>query len=200
MSIIKCPECGKEISTSATTCPHCGYPLTTPTTVVINNTIANADWVKKWKNKALSIKIITGIIAALFLAFLATSIVFYILNSGNSFNDSFVSNVSSKFLYFSLIGVSAMGTLITVALFITSLIRVRVKVKEYDGSIICVYTGGINNYLLIDNVEQYSCGPYRYVGYLYGSLPNSKRKVTVTIKISDMTIAISDPSDTDVII
>lgn len=26
MALIPCPECGKEISTSATTCPHCGLP------------------------------------------------------------------------------------------------------------------------------------------------------------------------------
>ena len=27
MALIKCPECGKEVSMSAPTCPHCGYPL-----------------------------------------------------------------------------------------------------------------------------------------------------------------------------
>lgn len=26
MALIKCKECGKEISTSATACPHCGNP------------------------------------------------------------------------------------------------------------------------------------------------------------------------------
>ncbi|MDY5355633.1 MAG: zinc ribbon domain-containing protein, partial [Eubacteriales bacterium] len=32
MALIKCPECGKEVSSSAPTCPHCGYQLkkTTP--------------------------------------------------------------------------------------------------------------------------------------------------------------------------
>ena len=25
MALIKCPECGKEFSDTATTCPHCGY-------------------------------------------------------------------------------------------------------------------------------------------------------------------------------
>lgn len=28
MSLIKCPECGKEISDKATICPNCGYPIT----------------------------------------------------------------------------------------------------------------------------------------------------------------------------
>lgn len=27
MSLINCPECGKEISDKATTCPNCGYPI-----------------------------------------------------------------------------------------------------------------------------------------------------------------------------
>lgn len=27
MSLIKCPDCGKEISSHAESCPHCGYPL-----------------------------------------------------------------------------------------------------------------------------------------------------------------------------
>lgn len=27
MSLIKCPECGKEISSMAESCPHCGYPI-----------------------------------------------------------------------------------------------------------------------------------------------------------------------------
>lgn len=35
MALIKCPECGREVSDTAPTCPHCGYQLkksiTTPT-------------------------------------------------------------------------------------------------------------------------------------------------------------------------
>jgi len=27
MSIVKCPECQKDISNQAITCPHCGYQL-----------------------------------------------------------------------------------------------------------------------------------------------------------------------------
>ena len=27
MALIKCPECGKEISDKATICPNCGYPV-----------------------------------------------------------------------------------------------------------------------------------------------------------------------------
>ena len=27
MALIKCPECGRDVSTSAEACPHCGYPI-----------------------------------------------------------------------------------------------------------------------------------------------------------------------------
>lgn len=27
MALIKCPECGREVSSEAPTCPHCGYQL-----------------------------------------------------------------------------------------------------------------------------------------------------------------------------
>lgn len=27
MALIKCPECGKEVSTAAKMCPHCGFPM-----------------------------------------------------------------------------------------------------------------------------------------------------------------------------
>lgn len=29
MAIIKCPECGNEVSDKARTCPHCGNPIDT---------------------------------------------------------------------------------------------------------------------------------------------------------------------------
>ena len=32
MSLIKCPECGGQLSSRAPTCPHCGYPQRPPDT------------------------------------------------------------------------------------------------------------------------------------------------------------------------
>jgi len=29
MALIKCPDCGKEVSTSAESCPNCGRPMST---------------------------------------------------------------------------------------------------------------------------------------------------------------------------
>ena len=34
MAMVKCKECGKEISTSATECPHCGKKITKPLVVI----------------------------------------------------------------------------------------------------------------------------------------------------------------------
>ena len=30
MALIKCPECGKDVSTNAVACPHCGNPMNRP--------------------------------------------------------------------------------------------------------------------------------------------------------------------------
>lgn len=36
MSLITCPECGKEISSKAKQCIHCGYPINNPNVCVLN--------------------------------------------------------------------------------------------------------------------------------------------------------------------
>lgn len=36
MALIKCPECGKEISDRATSCPNCGYPMVAKNHCIIN--------------------------------------------------------------------------------------------------------------------------------------------------------------------
>lgn len=56
MSLIKCSECGQEMSDQATSCPHCGKPAKT---IVIEKTS------KKWKFKRLIAWLL--IITAIFL-------------------------------------------------------------------------------------------------------------------------------------
>lgn len=34
MALIKCPECGQNVSSEAPTCPHCGYPIKQKETVI----------------------------------------------------------------------------------------------------------------------------------------------------------------------
>ena len=56
MALIKCPECGKEVSTAAETCPHCGYPIN-KNEPVKEKQVENypkpkdSSWINKWKKK-----------------------------------------------------------------------------------------------------------------------------------------------------
>lgn len=51
MALIKCNECGKEISDKADKCPNCGCPVNKqPYTVTINNTVVNIDSI--WRNNS----------------------------------------------------------------------------------------------------------------------------------------------------
>lgn len=49
MALIKCSECGKEISDKADKCPNCGCPVKKqPYTVTINDTVVDIDSI--WEN------------------------------------------------------------------------------------------------------------------------------------------------------
>lgn len=56
MALIKCPECGKEISDRAISCPACGRPIVQATPIEITG--------KKWKRLQLlcALAILSGII------------------------------------------------------------------------------------------------------------------------------------------
>lgn len=61
MSLIKCPECSKEVSDQTDKCPHCGYPLSKP---VVDPTNAGG---KKSSTTLKIVAVILGIIALLVL-------------------------------------------------------------------------------------------------------------------------------------
>lgn len=76
MALLKCPECGKDVSSAATTCPHCGYPLKSdslPTTSanssIIQSSTIPADTGKssssdsKWKKRFILIVLFALLIA-----------------------------------------------------------------------------------------------------------------------------------------
>lgn len=54
MALIKCPECGKQISDQAESCPNCGYPIhgskDLKEVVEIQKTIQKIEKAKKTKN------------------------------------------------------------------------------------------------------------------------------------------------------
>ena len=53
MALIKCPECGQEISDKAAICPRCAYPIKAalPNTISDDNTTPNKETVKNQKKK-----------------------------------------------------------------------------------------------------------------------------------------------------
>ena len=80
MSIIKCPECGKEVSSSAPTCPHCGYPLKKTTSTISSTYQSRSDrLVEKEHDRKYKEMIAGGIICLIasivFLFFLGNPVV-----------------------------------------------------------------------------------------------------------------------------
>ena len=74
MALIKCPECGKEVSDSAPTCPHCGYVLKkTPSTTHYyesrSSRLYEQEYTRKYKG-CVAAGIICLIFGPLFLLFL----------------------------------------------------------------------------------------------------------------------------------
>ena len=59
MALIKCPECGKEISDKAGACPHCGCPIGNATQPIQNN---------DGKSNKGSKKILIGVVAVVAIA------------------------------------------------------------------------------------------------------------------------------------
>ena len=49
MSLIECPECGREVSSSAAACPECAYPVATGTAPVQSRTVLRAPVPEWWK-------------------------------------------------------------------------------------------------------------------------------------------------------
>lgn len=70
MALIKCPECGKEISSSATNCPNCGHPIAPKQQEVVEKTIIK----EKKKGGCL-----TALVAVLLL-FILFVIIFTVLS------------------------------------------------------------------------------------------------------------------------
>lgn len=79
MALIKCPECGKEVSDSARNCPSCGYPLIASETTENNdNSLKKSTQVnmpiqptKKKKGGCLGGCLITVVIFILFIVIVA---------------------------------------------------------------------------------------------------------------------------------
>lgn len=49
MALIKCPECGKQVSSMANACPECGYPIASKPSTVKIRCLSDDRHVKKMK-------------------------------------------------------------------------------------------------------------------------------------------------------
>ena len=65
MALIKCTECGKEISDKATICPNCGCPLDNDDTPKTETMPTNISVPAKKTKKTAFVIIIIGIVAIL---------------------------------------------------------------------------------------------------------------------------------------
>ncbi len=64
MSLIKCDECGKEISDQAKNCPHCGFPIQkSQVSVEVSQNSSN----KRPKKKRKGLKVVFSIVAVFFI-------------------------------------------------------------------------------------------------------------------------------------
>lgn len=192
MALIKCPECGKEVSTSADACPHCGYPIGKQNNNGQKIVIEQAEedksswpkpkdqaWINKWKDKAKKTKLtwafillacIVGVIISACLLANDKDVVHY------SWGDSYY----TKTVHIVFTGIFGFLTFDALVLWLTLLICCHVRARQYDGYAVLVYNG-FKHYLVIEDVIHDSGVVNRY---LYGALPN-KKQVWVTISAWD---------------
>ena len=175
MALIKCPECGKDVSTQAKACPHCGYPLNKDNISIEENNKEcpkplDESWMEIYKKKPLYGKLI------LTLIFFVTAIIFTIC---------FI--INSKY-YFDYLAFYISGGLLLIfafALWIAGLICLKYKTINCDGYNAIVIAGIWNNTLVIENkvIEK------AHNRYFNGAFPNGK-KIRAEIAYWDSSIRI----------
>lgn len=116
MALIKCPECGKEISDTVKNCIHCGYVLKQETNVSPQQTIVTVEAPKKAKSSSKFL--IIGI--TLFLIALSISAFNHISGNGNGFN------IENDF-YKLLISVSKIAAVVSFVLSLTMLAILKIR-------------------------------------------------------------------------
>ena len=180
MALIKCPECGKEVSTAAETCPHCGYPIKNNEPVKEKQVEnypkpKNSSWINKWKKKETKGR---WTWALLFFASLLLVGLFVILLIVDREVTSY--GTYAKVGWITMVGIASIVALSFLAFWIGALLTSKVTTRQYDGYTVLVYVG-FKNLLIVENEIQDSGTSNRF---LYGQLPN-KKQVWVNISILD---------------
>ncbi|GEM_PF-2600390 len=200
MALIKCPECGKEVSTSAAACPHCGYPMQKATGVqsvakkarhLAPEGPQELEWVTKWKGKVNAVRLTWALILCGFLLALLTSLLFL------GFDKEVVqqSGRTIEQFKFSHIVVTVVFGVLSFVAFINLLISffIRVRIRTIEGYAVLVYVGVFKAFLVVEGQVQDSSINNRF---LYGELPN-KKQVWASISIWDGSVKIGVGSEGD---
>ena len=172
MALIKCPECGREVSTEASSCPHCGFPLKKADPLMDNlmsNKARDKSWINDWKRKVVRNKLIwLGIYllcTGLFVLFLML-----LIFDKELIVTKYSSRYETKTIYIILTPVGGALMISSFIIFMVNLFMCKVRTREYDDYTILVYVG-FKHYLVIEGVVKDSGVTNRY---LYGVLPNKK--------------------------
>ena len=180
MALIKCPECGKEVSTAAETCPHCGYPIN-KNEPVKEKQVENypkpkdSSWINKWKKKETKGRWTWTL---LFFASLLLVGLFVILLNVDREVTSY--GTYAKFGWIIMVAIASSVAFIIFVFWIVALLSSKVITRQYDGYTVLVYVG-FKNLLIVENEIQDFGTSNRF---LYGQLPN-KKQVWVNISILD---------------
>ena len=160
MSLIKCPECGKEVSTAAEVCPHCGFPIkdSLKEKQYVGPDPIDASWMEYWKNapsrKKWALTIVYFINLLLLVLFLVAGF------SGGEFPSWDISCCI----------ITGFASVFTFSFWLAGLICIKCKTANYDGYNVIAIAGFWNNYLVIEN-QVFEKVHNRH---LDGKLPNGK--------------------------
>lgn len=92
MALMKCPECGKDVSDRAVSCPNCGCPISLDTNIGIEKNTEDNEMKVKMNTKYMIISYIVFVVA------LICVFVFVNMNYDNLFIGSFVVAVISFYI------------------------------------------------------------------------------------------------------
>ena len=167
MALIKCPECQKEVSTSAEACPHCGFPIKQS----LNEEKSTApkpledSWMDYWKLASTKRKfILSFIFAANIVVFIVLFICFgMVINEDGA--------LAVQLLAWDII--IGFFSIVSFAFWLAGLICIKTRSSKCDGYNVIAVSGIWNNYLVIEN----KVFDKTHNRHLEGSLPNGKRVV-----------------------
>ena len=182
MALIKCPECGNDVSTSADACPHCGFPMKNKQPDEPKEYAKPLDdsWMETWKGKPGRSKIALTIVYFINLLFI---LLFVLLGLG----------IGAGFPAWAYVGIMVFAfiSIFTFSFWIAGFICLKYKVINCDGYNAIAIAGVWSNYLVIEN----KIFEKAHNRHLDGNLPNGKHvKADFAFWDSSIRLSIDDIS------